>query len=172
MTTPDQDPLVEQASAAGSKAAGRVEQPERDRLVLDLFAALSRANEAEQELADSQQELQQVYASISWRLTWPLRVVSLFCRRLAHPRQILRSMASIGATKITRYPAVRHFVEHSLDRFPSAKEAVRRLVAPSIINSWSEDKADYARTITFEKLPRQARAIYAELESELSAPPP
>jgi hypothetical protein len=63
-------------------------------------------------------------------------------------------------------------VEHNLDRFPAAREAVRRLVAPSIVTSWSEDQADYAHTISLEKLLPQARAIYAELETELSAPRP
>jgi hypothetical protein len=162
-----------QSPTSGTR--GHLERGERERLVQDVFVTVNRANAAELELAECQedlehcrQELEQVYGSISWRLTLPLRKASLYRRRLVDPGELFAAIVPFWVGVGSRHPGFRDFLLKVLDRFPSLKEKVRSLVEPAILSNWSAQETCYARTITLDKLPDPARQIYVELKIELA----
>lgn len=154
---------------------GHLEQGERERLVQDLFQSVNRAHIAELELAqcreeleDCRQELGDVYGSISWRLTLPLRKASLYRRRLFNPRELFAATLAFWVGVVSRHPRFRKLLLDVLDRFPSLKEKVRGLVEPAIISNWSAQDTNYACSMTEDKLSDPARHIYCELKNELA----
>lgn len=157
----------EQVPAGNQSNLQEAAQRERDQLKWELFTALGKIEQLEQELAERQALLGHIYASSSWRLTAPLRAVATSAAYLVRPRKLLAALASRGAVVATRYPRTRTTILAGLDRFPSVKEALRRVVMPSLVADWSAPDVDYAEQMTLEKLPPSARFIYSELVDQL-----
>lgn len=169
-----------QASLANSEAALASSSAALEATQARALAAESELGVMRQRTADAEGTLNAVHATLSWRVTLPLRIGKLYAGKVARlPRRIAGRLkreaarlkrAAVGALKrvlryavryVTARPRLSFLVRRTAARFPGLVQVLRRVQMQS--QAQAIDMAQPPPSTELQHLPDAARQVYEDL---------
>lgn len=150
-------------------------RPEQLNAELRALQAAAKAEQAEAASNERLAQLQEVYASWSWKITRPLRGIrkllsadlSVFKRPtsdwIVSVRQLLRTAVVAGIDNVNKRPVLRHRLNRLVAHFPLLKQRLVRVVQNSRENAQECGARQRAFSTAPENMTPRARQIYQDL---------
>jgi FkbM family methyltransferase len=159
---------AQQAEAKAQQAEAKAQQAEAKAQQTEAKAQQTEAKAQQTEAASHQAliQLQEVYASTSWRITEPLRSIRRLSSQLSprHHRSRVKLSLQHAALYVNRRPKLRRVVLMLLNRVPGVKRHLTAIVigAPMTTPPREDTPTELAH------LTPRARQIHADLKSALA----